>query len=175
MQNFRQRPTNKKTLTNQLNVPGSSDNRRLNTDVVPVISPAWSANPAVTLESAVNLGSRQNPWRNVHASQLYAYTPRIPQAVAINNVAPSGTPDTNGGYYWLIDENTTTPADRIVYRWNGSSWVNYNSQLTPGAIFYAISTSVSVPNVASRRLFVWAGPRSGDMYGLRRSFQLVQV
>lgn len=156
----------KKTLTNELNATGSSYNRRLNTDVAPIVATSWAAEPSETLPSAVSLGSATNPWRNVHTDSLLAFLPRIQQAATINldgATLPTLTPSNNNGLYWTIDEVAATPANRVVYRWNGSAWVNYNSQLTPGAIFLQAGSTFI-------RIFIWAGPRQGANFGLRRSF-----
>ena len=161
----------RKTLTNQLNVEGSSDSRRLNTDVVPIIATSWSAEPSQTLPSAVSLGSARNPWRNVYTDTLFPYMARIQRAATIDSngsTLPTLTPSNNGGLYWTIDECNATPANRVVYRWSGTAWVNYNSQLTPGAIFFQQGSTFL-------RLFVWAGPRSGANFGLRRAFTSADI
>lgn len=162
---------NKKTLTNELNVDGSSDNRRLNTDVIPVISPSWSRDPNSILPDSVNLGSSLNPWRTLYADKVYAYTPRIPLAVTVSaGVAPSSNPTANGGFYWTIDNggalDSAAAAARKVYRWNSttSAWDDYTSSLTPGSVFF-------VPNSSTKRILIWAGARSGNNFGLRQSFQ----
>lgn len=168
---FRETLRNKKTLTNELNVPGSSDNRRLNQDVIPTIAPSWLLAPTTSLPSAVTLGSAQNPWLSVGTENLFAAFPRISRAVMFNfggssmsATPPTVTPTNNGGYFWNIEAPNSVSANlRKVWRWTGSAWVDYTSQLTPGAIFTGDFSTAC-------RIYVWTGPRVGSNYGLRESF-----
>lgn len=131
---FKLAPENKKTLTNQLNVPGSSDNRRFNTDIVPIMSPSWSLSQNTRLDSAVSLGSSLNPWRSFNADRLFANFPRFANAISAGTEPPTGNPSTNGGFYFYISAATNP---RKIWSWNGSAWVEITGTLTPGTIFLA--------------------------------------
>lgn len=157
--------TSKKTLTNQLINAGSSDNRRINADIVPAFASDYRADPGINLiNSAINIGSPQNPWKSVSASIMSIYTPRVAFAVTIapsmaptGNPAPVTVPSTNGGNYWAIVDIAQDL--REVWRWTGTEWENYTSRLSVGATFYA-----------PRRLYTWCGPPNGlGSYGLRRT------
>jgi len=159
---FRETPRSKKTLTNELNVPGSSDSRRLDQDIVPIMSPSWLLQPSTVLPSAVTIGSSQNPWRSVSTDYLFAAFPSITSASATAVPPVAANPTANGGRHWHV-ELPAAAADRKVWRWNGSAWEDYTSQLTPGAIFYNAGSTFL-------RVYVWAGPRDGANFGLRAAF-----
>ena len=126
---------NKKTLTNQLNVAGSSDNRRLNSDIIPIMAPQWGLPQSTQLPSAVSLGSAQNPWRSFTADRLYANIPRFVNAISTGSPdPPTGNPSTNGGFYYQISAATTP---RRIWSWNGTAWVEITGTVPVGSVFLA--------------------------------------
>lgn len=133
------RPRNRKTLVNELNNAGSTYNRRLNADVVPSISPAYTLSHSTTLESAVSLGSAQNPWRALYCERLLANYPRIIPATNAVTDPPVTGPSGNGGFYWYI---AVPGGTEKLYRWSNvtSSWTQ-QTPLIPGTIFLGSSNA----------------------------------
>jgi hypothetical protein len=158
----------KKTLVNQLNVDGSSDSRRLNTDILPVIAPlASSNNPSVPIASAISLGSTSNRWKTVHCDNLntaftrFAECTSVAGGTTINAQAPESNTQARH-CYWIV-EDTGVATTRKVHRWNGSAWQNWTSNLIPGQAFYAIPNAFR----EDRRLYVY----SGSVGGLKKGSQ----
>lgn len=137
----------KKTLSNELNIDCSTDNRRLNSDVVPAFSLSWTTPAQSTLPATINLGSATNNWSETYADNLHVYIPKMALATVGASV-PSGAPlANNNNIYWHIQDDPSA-TNRVVHRWNGSAWENYNSQVKLGQAWFATGTS--------RRFFVVA-------------------
>lgn len=155
----------KKTLVNQLNVDGSSDTRRLNSDIIGNASYRFTSTPWED-PGVINLGSSTNRWGTVYADMIYPNLARIP-LTRVENGAPSGSPaSTYQGINWYIDGTTSTA--RRVYWWNGSSWIEATTSTTPpleiGQVWIEYGTTGN-----DRRFLIFNGTN------VKRGFQMTDL